>query len=201
MGRPIKTGLDYFPVDVDFFEDRKIKYLFATFGLKGEAIALRLLCRIYRNGGFLPWNDDEEKLFIADLGKKISFHDVRGIIDECLKREFFNSAIYKEHQVLTSNGIQKRYFAVISMLHRKSTLPESFLVSSEETTSQPIVNAEKSAQIKRKEIKGNKIKGNESDSSENRGNSHFNNLINNSNGSEEITDADKELYRTFYPGK
>jgi hypothetical protein len=73
MGRPVKSGLDYFPVDVDFFEDRKIKYLFAIFGLKGEAIALRLLCRIYRNGGFLPWNDDEEKLFIADLGKRFPF--------------------------------------------------------------------------------------------------------------------------------
>jgi hypothetical protein len=47
------------------------------------------------------------------------------------------------------------------LLHRKSSLPESFLVSSEETTEGEAVNTEKGAQMKRKEKKGNEMKGNE----------------------------------------
>ena len=34
MARPRKTGLDYFPFDVDFFEDEKIVAIAGEFGLK-----------------------------------------------------------------------------------------------------------------------------------------------------------------------
>jgi hypothetical protein len=43
MARPSKTGIDYFPFDIDFFNDDKIQLIEAEFGIKGGYIAVRLL--------------------------------------------------------------------------------------------------------------------------------------------------------------
>jgi hypothetical protein len=160
MGRPAKNGLDYFPLDIDFPEDEKIRYATAAYGLNAEAIIIRLLCRIYKNNGFIKWDEDAEILFAASLGRKITRVKIHGIIQELLKRSFFDKKMFEKHAVLTSRGIQRRMNNIANQLHRKSTIPEYYLISSEETTGRLPVNTEKSAQIKRKEIKGNKIKGN-----------------------------------------
>lgn len=57
MARPNKMGLDYFPFDVDFFNDEKIVAISGEFGIKGEIVVIKLLCAIYRNGYFILWND------------------------------------------------------------------------------------------------------------------------------------------------
>ena len=51
-----KKGLDYFPFDTSFFENDKIQFVGALFGMKGENVVIRLLCRIYSPGYrcFLP---------------------------------------------------------------------------------------------------------------------------------------------------
>ncbi|MCZ3393276.1 DUF4373 domain-containing protein, partial [Enterococcus faecium] len=41
MARPIKQGLDYFPLDVDFFEDEVIDGISGEFGIKGELITIK----------------------------------------------------------------------------------------------------------------------------------------------------------------
>jgi len=55
MGRSNKKGLDYFPMNVDFFEDDKLQLIEAEFGLKGSVVAIRLLCKIYKEGYFYQW--------------------------------------------------------------------------------------------------------------------------------------------------
>ena len=57
MARPLKKGLDYFPFDIDFFEDEKIGAISGEFGIKGEIATIKLLCAVYRNGYFLQWNE------------------------------------------------------------------------------------------------------------------------------------------------
>ncbi|HGV8425653.1 TPA: DUF4373 domain-containing protein, partial [Enterococcus hirae] len=57
MARPTKEGLDYFPLDVDVFEDEKIEAIAGEFGLKGEIAVIKLLCAIYKKGYFILWND------------------------------------------------------------------------------------------------------------------------------------------------
>ena len=43
MPRPQKEGLDYFPLDVTFFSDPKIKILKARYGVDGIAVYIYLL--------------------------------------------------------------------------------------------------------------------------------------------------------------
>lgn len=109
MGRQTKIGLDYFPLDVDFFEDEKIQFVNARFGIKGEAIVLRILARIYRNGYYLKFGEDERLLFAKGVGD-ISLHScVNDVVNESVKRGLFSKDIFNKFEVLTSRGIQVRY--------------------------------------------------------------------------------------------
>ncbi len=55
MARPTKDGLDYFPLDVDVFEDEKIEAIAGEFGIKGELAVIKLLCAVYKKGYFIRW--------------------------------------------------------------------------------------------------------------------------------------------------
>ena len=57
MARIEKTRLDFFPFDIDFFDDEKIVSIFSEFGSKGELVTVKLLCEVYRNGYFLEWKE------------------------------------------------------------------------------------------------------------------------------------------------
>ena len=50
MARPTKQGLDYFPFDVGFFGDQKIRILKARYGADGIAVYVKLLCDVYKEG-------------------------------------------------------------------------------------------------------------------------------------------------------
>lgn len=60
VARPKKTGLDYFPLDV--YLDDKFKFVEIKFKLEGFAIVIKLLQKIYANGYYIEWGEDEELL-------------------------------------------------------------------------------------------------------------------------------------------
>jgi len=105
-----KIGLDYFPFDVDFFDDDKILFTSARFGIKGENIAIRLLCKIYSEGYFYRFGEDEALLFAKRVGDNCQYSFVNDVVHELVKRGFFNKSIFDRFKILTSSGIQKRYF-------------------------------------------------------------------------------------------
>ena len=47
MGRKPKTGLDYFPKDVDYYDDFNIMDLMNEYGPLGQTIYDVVLCMIY----------------------------------------------------------------------------------------------------------------------------------------------------------
>jgi len=108
--RTFKTGLDYFSFDIDFFEDEKVEFVSAKFGELGELILIKLLCRIYRSGYFIEFGEDEQLLFAKRSGENITPELVKLVVDEAIKRNFFSKEHFEKFQILTSNGIQKRYF-------------------------------------------------------------------------------------------
>lgn len=109
MANKLKEGLDYFSFDVDFFQDDKIELISAEFGLKGEIIAIRLLCQIYRNGYFYKWGKDESLLFAKRVGNGVTGSFVDEVVMGLVKRSFFDEGVFNSFQILTSKGIQKRF--------------------------------------------------------------------------------------------
>lgn len=107
MARPIKMGIDYFPLNVDIFDDEKVIPVSSEFGAKGECVVVRVLCAIYRNGYFAECSD----AFIYKIAKQtnLSHTLVNEIITRLVKWGFFNKSVFDSFGVLTSAGIQKRW--------------------------------------------------------------------------------------------
>lgn len=109
MARPNKAGLDYFPFDVTFHDDDKIALLTAEFNVIAEAIIIRLLCKIYKNGYYYAWGEDERLLFCRWAGGIFVPNQVDEVVKGCLRRSFFDKGVFEAFGILTSSGIQKRF--------------------------------------------------------------------------------------------
>jgi len=107
MARPVKMGIDYFPLNIDIFDDEKVIPVSSEFGAKGECIVVRVLCAIYRNGYFAECSD----AFIYKIAKQSNLPHtlVNEIISRLVKWGFFNKSVFDSFGVLTSAGIQKRW--------------------------------------------------------------------------------------------
>ncbi|MBF7127259.1 DUF4373 domain-containing protein [Pediococcus pentosaceus] len=156
MARPIKQGLDYFPLDVDFFEDEVIDGISGEFGIKGELITIKLLSTVYKKGYFAVWND----LLQAQIAKKSNASKdlVIQVVDRLVAWGFFNKSLFNSAKVLTSAKIQEIYFEAIK--RRKTPKPTLYLVNADINDDSNEVNVNINTQSKVKESKLNKIKVN-----------------------------------------
>ena len=50
-------GINYFPIAVNFMEENAMEVIEAKYGMKGLAIVLKLLCKIYKEGYYIPWGE------------------------------------------------------------------------------------------------------------------------------------------------
>jgi len=107
MARPNKVGLDYFPLDVDYFSDPRIQALAGKYGVAAELFLIRLWCRIYSENFFLPWTDLEIAVFAANL--PIPRETIDGIIADALEWNLFDKEKFEQFQILTSRSIQQRF--------------------------------------------------------------------------------------------
>lgn len=107
LARPRKKGLDYFPFDVDFFSDKKIKRLRARYGNDGILVYIYLLCEIYRSGYYIDYDED----LILDVSDElnISENETKQIMNYLLSRSLFDDTLAKSVKVLTAASVQRRY--------------------------------------------------------------------------------------------
>ncbi len=113
MARPTKQGLDYFPLDVGFLQDVKIRRIMRACGTQSIPVLISLLANIYRNEGyFLRWDNDMPFLIADELG--VSEGAVTETAMKAVQVDFFNANMYEQYSVLTSVGIQSRFFEACS---------------------------------------------------------------------------------------
>ena len=137
MARISKSGLDYFPLDVNFLQDRKVRRISSRHHAAGIAALTSLFCLIYKEKGYyVPWNQDT--LFDVAQEACCEEAEMQAIIDDCLAVGLFDPHIYKVYSVLTSQVIQEQYHKIITDSRRKYKLPlEHFwLITDGETEQQ-----------------------------------------------------------------
>ena len=111
MARPIKTGTDYFPLDVEL--DIKMDFVESRYGNDGFSTIIKLWQKIYaENGYYCKWDNDIAVLFAFKKANNIDIDKLDGIIKLALEKELFDKNIYEKYGVLTSAGIQKRYLLI-----------------------------------------------------------------------------------------
>lgn len=112
MPRHKKQGLNYFPHDVDMSSDEKVQLMEAECGLIGYAVLNKILERIYRQNYYIECSEKFIKLLSKTNNIKID--ECKQIINVCINEDIFNKKLYKKYNILTSIGIQKRFFDAVS---------------------------------------------------------------------------------------
>lgn len=122
----MKSGIDYFPLDVNM--DEKVELIEAEFGLTGFAVLVKLLQRIYGGEGwYVEWTNEVALLFAKRVGAGGSV--VSEIVEASIKRGIFDKTLYDKYQILTSAGIQRRYFEAVSRRKNVKVKTEYLLVN------------------------------------------------------------------------
>lgn len=118
MGRQVKQGLDYFTVDVDFFDSIKIRKIRKACGTQSITLLIALLCNIYRENGYYVGYDSDLTFLIAE-----QFSVSEGAVEETVRKAvsvgFFDIDMFNKYNILTSHSIQERYFIAVDKLKRK----------------------------------------------------------------------------------
>ena len=127
MSRKGKIGLNYFPFDVDFFNDEKIELISAKNGDISELVIIKLLSRIYRQGYFIHWDEDVSFLYAKKFGSDISQDLIKKTVDESLKQKLFSEKLFKKYSILTSRGIQYRFIEATKR-RKKIDIVEEYLL-------------------------------------------------------------------------
>ena len=130
MARPIKEGLEYFPLDCDIDQDDKITLIEAQHGLIGFGIAIKLLMKIYNNSYFYEWTEKEQLLFSKRVN--VNINEVNVVINDLVKWGFFDKNLFETEKILTSSGIQKRYLAAVGR-RQKVKIFKKYLLLDKET--------------------------------------------------------------------
>lgn len=131
MARPSKKGLEYF--ELDCVIDDKVKLLIAEFVMAGYGTIIRLYQKIYgEEGYYCHWDKDVALLFCQEngMGRKV----VSEIINACIRRGLFDCGLYQRCQILTSKGIQKRYFRAASKKHGLKIVNDYLLIDMPKNT-------------------------------------------------------------------
>lgn len=156
MARPVKQGIDYFPFDVDFFSDIKIRKIARACGSQATSILICLLCNIYKdNGYYILWDEDLPFVIADTVG--VSEGAVKEVIYKALQVDFFDQNIYNKYQVLTSYGIQKRFKSAV---YKRESIEyiEEYMVSDVRNNVSDVKNKVTDVRSTQSKVKKSKVK-------------------------------------------
>lgn len=175
MARPKAKGVEYFPLDVGFLSDLKIRKIMLSCGASSIAVLIYIFAAIYRDEGyFMNVKDDDITLIALDTNLDTDY--VKNVINRACEVGLFSFRIYDNFRVLTSEGIQNRYLKIterrksvkinadINLINVDMMYTETRVNVAETivNVAETPVNVYKSTQSKVKESKVKESKGKES---------------------------------------
>lgn len=127
MVRPMKQGLDYFPMDVSFTRDVKVRRVHMACGMESIGILVYLLSLIYRDQGYYEkW--DEELRFLTAMDLHLAESLVEQVVQKAAQVGFFDGELLADWGILTSAGIQERFLAATRKRKVRRLIREYLLV-------------------------------------------------------------------------
>ena len=113
----VKTSLDFYSIDTDRYQDRRIKRLKKAYKCQGIAVYDFLLCEVYRVCGYYALYDEDVKFDVADYFD-LQEQEVQAIVEYCAEIGLFDSRMLAKG-VITSASIQRRYLDICARAKRK----------------------------------------------------------------------------------
>lgn len=157
MARPLKLGVDYFPLDVKM--DDEIELIESEHKITGFAVLVKLWQRVYASNYWLKW--DKKEVIVFSNRINVDKNEVIAIINTCFEWDILSKNLFNEYSIITSHGIQKRFFEIVKRRTQLDVVEEFLLMDVPIREKQTIVivdinsvNVSKSTQSKVKERKG-----------------------------------------------
>ncbi|WP_455672152.1 DUF4373 domain-containing protein [Phocaeicola sp.] len=122
------TGIGYFSIGVDFFDNDTIVILETKYGSKATLLTIKLLGKIYGENFFYRWGEDELMLFTHKLGADYTADYVKAVVEALVNRGFFDKERFEKYGVLTSVEIQSLYFEAVQRRKQVEVEPDYLLV-------------------------------------------------------------------------
>ena len=133
----IYDGINYFPVGVNFMEENAMEVIEAKYGIKGPAIVLKLLCKIYKEGYFIRWDEEQCLIFANKAGREVQAKEVQGIIEILFIKGILDRNSYLENGILTSANIQKVWMEATKRRKRELSELPYLMVKTEKENDKP----------------------------------------------------------------
>lgn len=150
MPRPKKEGLAYFPLDVNFFENEKIKDLKWTHGPVGILTYLNLLSRTYANRYYIEFKDinvlarsiaaditsDQQRKTAIRVTETINYLVGNGTLDEGLYEQgVISGKAIQEQYILSAHKMRRREirFDVYTLVDVLEVLRQNEVIVAENT--------------------------------------------------------------------
>ena len=130
-------GINYFPMGVNFMEENAMEVIEAKYGIKGSAIVLKLLCKIYKEGYFIRWDEEQCLIFANKAGREVQAEEVQGIIEILFTKGILDRNSYLENGILTSENIQKVWLEATKRRKRELSELPYLIVKTEKENGKP----------------------------------------------------------------
>ncbi|MCY6350500.1 DUF4373 domain-containing protein [Bacteroides fragilis] len=130
-------GINYFPMGVNFMEENAMEVIEAKYGIKGPAIVLKLLCKIYKEGYFIRWDEEQCLIFANKAGREVQAEEVQGIIEILFIKGILDRNSYRENGILTSENIQKVWLEATKRRKRELSELPYLIVKPEKENGKP----------------------------------------------------------------
>lgn len=104
-----------------FFEGSIQELLEAKYGIKGPYLMMQLLCKIYKEGYYLSWGEEQTLIFAHKLGREFAQEEVNDMILILIEKGFFDKQSYEKERVLTSGSIQRVWMEATNRRKRDLT--------------------------------------------------------------------------------
>ena len=130
-------GINYFPVGVNFMEENAMEVIEAKYGIKGPAIVLKLMCKIYKEGYYIRWDEEQCLIFANKAGREVQTEEVKGIIKILFIKGILDENSYREDGILTSESIQKVWLEATKRRKRELSELPYLIVKPEKENGKP----------------------------------------------------------------
>ena len=152
MARPFKSGVDYFPLDVVM--DDEIELIESEHGIQGFGVLIKLYQKVYACNYWIKW--DKKATIVFSKRVNVNINEVNAIINSCLEWGIFEEKLFKKYEILTSCGIQKRFFEIIKRRKKIEVIDDYLLIDPLVYVDINSINVSKSTQSKVK-VKKTKV--------------------------------------------
>ena len=130
-------GINYFPIGVNFMEENAMEVIEAKYGIKGPAIVLKLMCKIYKEGYYIRWDEEQCLIFANKAGREVQTEEVKGIIKILFIKGILDENSYREDGILTSESIQKVWLEATKRRKRELSELPYLIVKPEKENGKP----------------------------------------------------------------